>query len=187
VTRRRRCARAATAAAAVAVLPCAPAAAQDVGAEQLRRSVETIRLDESIETIRIDESVEDLQVERRRGDNVTLTISSDVLFEFDRARLTPEARATVQRIAERIGSGRGPVRVDGHTDSIGSDAYNLRLSRRRAATVSAALRAALPGGIAIRARGFGESRPVEPNTVSGEDNPAGRAKNRRVTISFRRP
>jgi outer membrane protein OmpA-like peptidoglycan-associated protein len=171
---------------AVAVALAVPAAAQDAGSEPLRRSVETIRLDESIETIRIDDSVEDLQVERRRGDDVTLTVSSDVLFEFDRARLTPQARATLERIAARIRAGRGPVRVDGHTDSIGSDAYNLRLSRRRAATVSAALRAALPGGIAIRARGFGESQPVDPNTISGEDNPAGRARNRRVTISFRR-
>jgi OmpA-OmpF porin, OOP family len=171
---------------ALAVALAAPAAAQDVGAQQLRESVETIRLDESIKTIDLDESVEDLQVERERGGNVTLTVSSDVLFEFDRARLTPVARATVERIAARISAGRGPVLVDGHTDSLGSDAYNLRLSRRRAATVSAALRAGLPGGIAIRSRGFGESRPVEPNTVGGEDNPEGRAKNRRVTIRFRR-
>jgi outer membrane protein OmpA-like peptidoglycan-associated protein len=176
----------AAAAAAAAAALAAPAAAQDVGSEQLRRSVETIRLDESIERIRLEASIEELQVERERGGNVTLTVSSDVLFEFDRARLTPEARATVERIAERISSGRGPVRVDGHTDSIGSDAYNLRLSRRRAATVTAALRAQLPGGIAIRARGFGESRPVAPNTISGADNPEGRARNRRVTISFRR-
>ena len=179
----RRGAAAAVAAAAGAL--AAPAAAQDVGSEQLRRSVETIRLEESIETIRLEESVEDLQVERRRGDSVTVTISADVLFEFDRARLTPVARQTVQRIAERLRSARGPVRVEGHTDSLGSDAYNLRLSRRRAATVTAALREALAAGIAIRARGFGESRPVQPNTVGGEDNPEGRAKNRRVTIRFR--
>jgi OmpA-OmpF porin, OOP family len=163
-----------------------PALAQDVGSQQLRDSVETIRLDESIESIKLDGSVEELQVERERGGNVTLSVSSDVLFEFDRARLTPVARQTVQRIAERIRSARGTVQVEGHTDSLGSDAYNLRLSRRRAATVTAALREDLPGGIAIRPRGFGESRPVEPNTIAGEDNPEGRAKNRRVTIRFRR-
>jgi OmpA-OmpF porin, OOP family len=173
-------------AAAILAASAAPAAAQDVSSDQLRDSVETIRLEESIETIELEDSVEDLQVERERGGNVTLSVSSDVLFEFDRARLTPVARQTVQRIAERIGSARGPVQVEGHTDSLGSEAYNLRLSRRRAATVTAALRDDLPGGIAIRARGFGESRPVAPNTISGEDNPEGRAKNRRVTIRFRR-
>jgi OOP family OmpA-OmpF porin len=173
--------------AATIAASAAPAAAQDVSSAQLRDSVETIRLEESIEDIPLDESVEDLQVERVRGDNVTLSISSDVLFEFDRARLTPVARQTVQRIAERIRSARGPVRVEGHTDSLGSDAYNRRLSRRRAATVTAELRSQLPGGITIRASGFGESRPVAPNTISGADNPAGRAKNRRVTIRFRRP
>jgi outer membrane protein OmpA-like peptidoglycan-associated protein len=174
-------------AAAILAASAAPAAAQDVGSQQLRDSVETIRLEESIEDIPLGGSVEDLQVERERGGNVTLSVSSDVLFEFDRARLTPVARQTVQRLAERLGSARGPVRVEGHTDSLGSDAYNLRLSRRRAATVTAELRSHLPGGIAISARGFGESRPVAPNTVSGADNPEGRAKNRRVTIRFRRP
>jgi outer membrane protein OmpA-like peptidoglycan-associated protein len=78
------------------------------------------------------------------------------------------------------------VRVDGYTDSVGSDAYNLGLSRRRAAAVSAALRGAIPARLAIQARGHGESDPVAPNTRGADDNPAGRAKNRRVTISYGR-
>lgn len=162
----------------------APAAAQDVSDEALRASVEAIDLDASIERIRLRDSVERLQSERRRGDDVTLTVASDVLFEFDRARLTPDAQATVERIAARIRSSGGPVRVDGHTDSIGTTDYNLRLSRRRAAAVAAALRDRLPGGIGITARGHGEARPVAPNTEGGEDNPEGRARNRRVTIGF---
>jgi OmpA-OmpF porin, OOP family len=171
--------RAAFAAAALAAALAAPAAAQD--------GVEDILIEESIEDIVIDDSVEDLQTERVRGGNVEVSISSDVLFEFDRANLTPVARQTVVRMAERIGSGRGPVLIEGHTDSLGTDAYNLRLSRRRAATVTAALRDLLPGGRALRARGYGEARPVASNTTpSGEDDPEGRAKNRRVTIRFAR-
>jgi outer membrane protein OmpA-like peptidoglycan-associated protein len=165
----------------VAVLS-APAAAQ----EDADRSVEDILIEESIEDILLDDSVESLQTERVRGGNVELSISSDVLFEFDRANLTPVARQTVERIAERIGSGSGPVLVEGHTDALGSDAYNLRLSLRRAETVTAALGDLLPAGRTLRARGYGESRPVEPNTVGGDDNPRGRAKNRRVTITFER-
>jgi OmpA-OmpF porin, OOP family len=176
VTRRR----ASLAAAALAAAIAAPAGAQ-------HRPVEDILIEESIEDIRLDESIEDLQIERERGGRVTLSISSDVLFEFDRANLTPVARQTVEQIAERIGSGGGPVLVEGHTDSLGSDGYNLRLSRRRAATVTAALSDLLPGGRALRASGYGEARPVAPNTTpSGEDNPEGRAKNRRVTIRFAR-
>lgn len=165
-----------------------PSAAQDavVGEEELRGSVSTLDLDESIRTIDIEESIESLQTERERGGRVEVTVSADVLFEFDRARLTPQANTTIERMAERIRAARGPVRVDGHTDSLGSSAYNLALSRRRAAAVSAALRASLPARIEIRARGFGETDPVAPNTESGEDNPAGRAKNRRVTIGYPR-
>jgi outer membrane protein OmpA-like peptidoglycan-associated protein len=182
---RRACAAAAAGAAAVTL--AASAAAQDapVTADGIRASITTIEVEASVKAIRIRRSVEALEVERRAGDGVTVTVASDVLFEFDRASLTPEAEVTIERIARRNRSARGPVRVEGHTDSLGSAAYNLRLSRRRAATVSRALRGALPG-VAIRARGVGEADPVAPNTRGGDDNPAGRARNRRVTISFPR-
>lgn len=74
----------------------------------------------------------------------------------------------------------------GHTDSIGTPAYNRGLSTRRARAVQAELRRALGGGAPpVSARGRGESDPVAANTEGGEDNPAGRARNRRVVISFR--
>jgi OOP family OmpA-OmpF porin len=161
-------------------------AAQQVGEDGIRGSIHTLDVEGSIATIELEDSIERLEVERRRGDTVSVSVSADVLFDFDRARLTGDADATVERIAGRLRSARGPVRVEGHTDSIGSDGYNLGLSRRRAAAVSEALRAALPSGITIRARGRGESQPVAPNTQGGEDNPAGRARNRRVTITYRR-
>jgi OmpA-OmpF porin, OOP family len=170
--------------AVVAAVLAAPAAAQE--RVDITGAVERIEADESVERIEADESVEDLEVERERAGRVSVTVAADVLFAFDRARLTPKARATVERLAGRIRGARGPVRVDGHTDSIGSDAYNLGLSRRRSAAVAQALRAELPAGIAVTARGHGEADPIAPNTQGGEDNPAGRAKNRRVTISFPR-
>jgi OOP family OmpA-OmpF porin len=176
--------RAAAAAGAAAVTLAAPAAAQD--GVNTRASINTLNVDASIQTIDVDDSIESLEVERRRAGRVTVTVASDVLFAFDRASLTSKANATIERIARRIGSPRGAVHVDGYTDSIGSDAYNLGLSRRRAAAVSRALERVLPSRGAIRARGHGEADPVAPNTQNGEDNPAGRAKNRRVTISYRR-
>jgi outer membrane protein OmpA-like peptidoglycan-associated protein len=174
------------AAGASLVALAAPAWAQAPGEDELRESVRTLDIEASINTIELDDSIEALEAETRRGGRVTVTVSADVLFEFDRARLTPKADATVERLARRIRSARGPVHVDGHTDSIGSTGYNRGLSRRRAASVSAALEAALPAGVSIRTRGLGESRPVAPNTRGGEDNPAGRARNRRVTIAFPR-
>jgi OmpA-OmpF porin, OOP family len=169
-----------------AVSLAAPAAAQDapVDQEQIDESVRSLDIESSVLSIEIEDSVVPLQTERRRGDRVTVTVAADVLFEFDRARLTEKARTTVRRVARRIRGAGGPVRVDGYTDSLGTDAYNLDLSRRRAAAGSEALSADLPGDVEVSSRGHGEANPVAPNELNGEDNPEGRAQNRRVTISF---
>jgi OmpA-OmpF porin, OOP family len=168
-------------AAAAVALVAAPAGAQDADPSGAVLDIEAA---ESVLDIEIEESIEDLEVERERAGRISVTVASDVLFAFDRARLTPKAGATIERIAGRIREAGGPVRVDGYTDSIGSDAYNLGLSRRRAAAVSQALRAELPARIRIMPRGHGEANPVAPNTVGGDDNPEGRARNRRVTITY---
>lgn len=112
----------------------------------------------------------------------TLSLRDDVLFDFDRATLRPEALPVIAKVATALTSGTiSMAQVQGHTDSIGTDDYNQRLSERRAAAVVVALRAAAPG-ITYQAQGFGESRPVAPNEVKGTDNPAGRQLNRRVDI-----
>jgi len=109
-----------------------------------------------------------------------------VLFAFDRASLGHDAGVLLDDTAGSIDArAHEPVAVDGYTDSKGADAYNLRLSRRRAETVQNALRQRLGSARALRAIGHGEADPVAPNTKdSGEDNPAGRRRNRRVTIGF---
>ncbi len=123
------------------------------------------------------------RVEGRR--DVRLTLSADVLFAFDSARLSPRARSRLAAAAREIRALHpDAVSIIGHTDSKGSPGYNLGLSRRRAASVSSALAAAL-GGSAPRltASGRGESEPVVSNTDrAGNDSPAGRARNRRVEI-----
>jgi outer membrane protein OmpA-like peptidoglycan-associated protein len=74
-------------------------------------------------------------------------------------------------------------KVEGHTDSIGGDTYNQKLSERRAENVASALE---NGGVStqrVTAKGYGKRYPVAPNTNSdGTDNSAGRAKNRRVEV-----
>ena len=108
----------------------------------------------------------------------------DVLFRFDRADLTVEAQETVRAIAEVLTRGGRDrhVSVEGHTDAVGSEAYNQRLSEERARRVAAALVADGIGRDRISSRGFGERRPVAPNSRDGRDDPAGRARNRRVEV-----
>jgi outer membrane protein OmpA-like peptidoglycan-associated protein len=123
---------------------------------------------------------------REEGRGLRVTLDADVLFDFDRAELRRDAGPRLQRLMEEV-SARVPrpaFRVEGHTDWIGSDAYNLRLSARRAEAVRNWLVQA--GGVprpAVSTAGFGESRPVAPNsTPDGRDHPEGRQRNRRVEL-----
>lgn len=110
-----------------------------------------------------------------------IRIPSEVLFDFDKATLRPEAAPVLANVAKALVGTTAPIQVNGHTDALGSDAYNLDLSRRRAASVIAALRT---DGVTapLDPQGYGEAQPVAPNTLSGKDNPGGRQLNRRVEI-----
>jgi len=120
--------------------------------------------------------------ETERGVVVNL---SDVLFQFNSARLTPEAQSKVAHIATALKhrAGERQVSVEGHADAIGSEPYNLALSQHRAEAVTRELSyEGVPEG-RLAARGYGEKYPVAPNTTpDGSDNSAGRAKNRRVEV-----
>lgn len=112
-------------------------------------------------------------------------LAADVLFDFDKATLRPDAAAALTKTAALIRSGgTGPVAVVGYTDAKGDDAYNLALSRQRAQAVTDWLRGR-PGMAdhAFAASGKGEADPVAPNVrPDGSDDPTGRARNRRVQL-----
>lgn len=72
------------------------------------------------------------------------------------------------------------IEIRSHTDDIGSDAYNLDLSNRRAKSVVDYLITRGVKAAQLESKGYGESLPLEPNRINGKDNPAGRAKNRRT-------
>ncbi len=117
----------------------------------------------------------------------TITLSSDVLFHFAKSNLTPIAQGILASVAARIKArARGVVQVTGNTDSIGTDSVNIPLSQARARSVIAALKPGTAGApISFQAAGDGANNPVAPNAnADGSDNPAGRALNRRVTITF---
>jgi outer membrane protein OmpA-like peptidoglycan-associated protein len=116
-----------------------------------------------------------------------VALAADVLFAFDSARLSTPARAELAETAKLIRErAKGAVKVEGHTDSVGSQRYNLGLSQRRAQAVHDALASLLsdrPTKYSVR--GFGASRPIAANrNPDGSDNPTGRAKNRRVSVVF---
>lgn len=113
-----------------------------------------------------------------------LNVRDEVLFDFDKAELRPGAEPVLGAIADAARrAGERPVRVEGHTDARGADAYNQRLSEQRAAAVERWLLANGVPDARLSAQGFGRSRPVAPNNMpDGRDNPEGRQKNRRVEI-----
>ena len=109
-----------------------------------------------------------------------------VNFDFDKATLRPDAVAILNEAIDILK--RYPdlkVEVAGHTDSIGSDAYNQKLSERRAKTVYDYLTSnGIDAGRLVGPVGYGESRPIAPNTnPDGSDNPEGRAQNRRTELN----
>jgi outer membrane protein OmpA-like peptidoglycan-associated protein len=128
---------------------------------------------------------QDLQV-KETATEIRIELAADVLFDFDKATIKPEAATALHNVAEIIkdkGKGRS-VRIDGHTDGKGSDAYNQKLSERRADSVKQWF--GQKEGLAqvkMTAQGFGASKPVAPNiNKDGSDDPEGRQKNRRVEI-----
>jgi OmpA-OmpF porin, OOP family len=121
------------------------------------------------------------------GCPVPLTIDlRGVNFDFDKATLRPDAIAILQEAVDILRKyPQLRVEVAGHTDSIGTDQYNQGLSERRARTVYDFLTSNGIGADRLSGpNGYGESRPIAPNTnPDGSDNPEGRAKNRRTELN----
>ena len=103
---------------------------------------------------------------------------SDVLFDFNQYTLRPGAREKLAKVSGILLAHPGlKIEVEGHTDSVGSDDYNQRLSEQRAAAVRDYIVQQGVGMDTVSAVGFGKTRPVASN-----DTPAGRQQNRRVEM-----
>lgn len=114
-----------------------------------------------------------------------LTLAADILFDFDKSTIRPDAKAALARVAEIIRSkSQGVVKIEGFTDSRGAADYNLRLSKARTESVENWMieREGLHGA-GFTTVGLGATRFATSNTKpDGTDDPAGRQKNRRVEI-----
>lgn len=114
---------------------------------------------------------------------VVIALDAAVLFDTGLFSLKPDARQTLDEAAARVKKFAGtPVVISGHTDSVGDDASNLRLSQRRAEAVrdyfvqQAGIDAKL-----LSVKGHGEAQPIADNGTE-----AGRARNRRVEVLVQR-
>ena len=114
----------------------------------------------------------------RDGDQLVLDMPSEVTFAFGRSNLSPEFRTTLDKVGATLTEyEKTYVDVLGHTDSVGSDAYNQTLSEQRASTVADYLAGRGVQRARLATKGYGESQPKASNTTD-----EGRAQNRRVEI-----
>lgn len=116
------------------------------------------------------------------GDDTIVSLDTDVLFEFGKAELGDPAKEAVLDAVQDVPDG-AKVAVVGHTDSVGTDADNRKLSKDRAQAVADVIEDERDD-LDLEVSGKGESDPVEPNDRGGKDNPEGREKNRRVEIRY---
>jgi outer membrane protein OmpA-like peptidoglycan-associated protein len=119
---------------------------------------------------------------------IRIELAADVLFDFDKHDLRPEAVPSLEKVAAVLRArAASPVTIEGHTDGKGSDAYNQPLSEKRAQAVREWL--VKKGGASaakITTKGWGKAKPLVPNArPDGSDDPEGRKKNRRVEITVR--
>ena len=115
---------------------------------------------------------------QRQGDNITLNLPDGITFDFNKTTLKPQFYGALNGVASTLAEyNQTMIEVVGHTDSIGSDAVNNRISKERADAVAAYLIAQGVQSARIETLGAGKNYPIASN-----DTEAGRAQNRRVEI-----
>jgi outer membrane protein OmpA-like peptidoglycan-associated protein len=164
-------------------------AKQEASLEKKRLELEKKSLELQEKELALEKAKMELQYQQS-GRSLSMNLSGDVLFDYDKAVLKPAAEEALKKVAVVLSQfPESSVTVEGYTDSKGGKAVNLPLSRERAMAVKDWL--VKNGNVPsthITAKGFGEENPVAPNTnTDGSDNPAGRALNRRVTIIVEKP
>ncbi len=119
-------------------------------------------------------------VVQRVGEGIQVTFASGLLYGFNSDVVSGDARSNLSALAQSLAKYPGSeLLIAGHTDDVGDDAYNARLSSRRAESAAAFLAAQGVATARIHTRGLGESEPVAPNV-----DESGRQKNRRVEIAI---
>lgn len=162
--------------AANAQAQAAAAQSQAMSAQAQAANAESQAASAQAQNAALQQRLAELQAKQtERGVLVTL---GDVLFEFNRAEVKTTAQAELRKLAEYLQAYPGRrILIEGHTDNVGSDAYNQQLSRRRAESVATALEAMGVSAPRVTVVGYGKSYPVADNATD-----TNRALNRRVEV-----
>ena len=116
----------------------------------------------------------------RVGEGLVVTFASGLLFDVDSSSLRPESKKNLDNLASSLSNfGDSKLLLVGHTDSQGTDEYNLALSRRRADAVGAYLESRGVSAARVQTSGRGETEPVATN-----ESDSGRQQNRRVEAAI---
>ncbi|MGD8699530.1 MAG: OmpA family protein [Gemmatimonadales bacterium] len=127
----------------------------------------------------MERDLEGAKVERI-GEGIKITFDSGLLFEVDKYDLTPSAQTNLSDLARILNKYEDTnILIEGHTDSSGSDEYNMRLSERRAQAVSHYLAAQSVASGRFSLMGYGETQPIASNETT-----EGRRLNRRVELAI---
>ena len=127
----------------------------------------------------LEQNIKGAKVERV-GEGIQVTFDSGLLYDFDSDVVRPEAKANLRELAISLEKYPGSdLLILGHTDQLGSSAYNQALSERRANAAATYLISQGVSGSRIATRGLGETEPIASNETE-----AGRQANRRVEVSI---
>ncbi|NYH53970.1 outer membrane protein OmpA-like peptidoglycan-associated protein [Nocardiopsis arvandica] len=155
----------------------------DVPISQSSETVENTGLAEPriIDLVTITDDLEDQTGRTESGDEVSIILSSDVLFETNSAELSPDAQEILEQVAIEVDDASSTVvNIDGHADNTGSESVNLPLSEDRAKSVETVLSELVDReDVTFEVKGYGSKDPIASN-----DTEEGRERNRRVSITF---
>ena len=119
---------------------------------------------------------------RREGNNLILSMPELILFDFDKYAVKDGIKPSLATLAKALGENKDiQIKIDGYTDFIGTEAYNLDLSVKRARAIKDFLISKGAIGSNISIEGYGEQNPADTNQTE-----AGRSRNRRVEFIISR-
>lgn len=150
--------------------------------EQRVASVTAYVADGTVTQYVVEGSVDSVDDTTTEGDETVVTLSSDILFDSSDASLSKVAKAKIADLVADVPDD-AEVKVQGHTDTVDSDAFNQKLSEQRAKAVAGAARAAR-GDLRLDVEGFGETRLKVPESGDEAAVAEARAENRRVEIRY---
>lgn len=163
----------------------APVTGSETGTNTAGSTLETSKVQSS--ELEVSRTLSELNA-TQTDEGIVINLPENILFDFDKAEIKPEAEPTLKKISELLAYYKdSPMKINGHTDSKGSDGYNQKLSEQRAEAVKKYLTEKFSvKSSRLQAKGFGEAKPIAENeNPNGFDNPEGRQKNRRVEVIIR--